>query len=442
MKYTPAKTTELLNGIEFDTKHPGSKLADLPVEILLLIFKFIHQDSMVAQARVIPRGSEDHPFKKLRLVSRKFSQILRDEIFKSVTIRCSDSARGFFEWYTNIATNQGGNLRISRLSISNVVRTSDHQGIILYDQTIGYDIFQDILSTLAPSLLQLRIEFLENFEFSENVIQSFSRAKFLKVLHLQVLKYSSRSLVSKNILKDSSRSHHNTPTITRTLYNVKPLLRAIESLQNLKELDLNSCLDFCNPLPTSENVGLLGITHLSLSLAAGTTSFANSQHLTLLKLCKSVIKTLKILEIKGFRYNPAKVAPVLSVVRNDIEALRISELTLLQLCNGVEFSKLQIIAIDDSRYLRQEDFEVPMFQKVKTLILRTCNLGESPLEIPVERLPNLKRIILLSNTRRPTTENLQLFKTCKDFNVELLYTFGSIDLRHVNLIEVTSSYIR
>ncbi|MBW0480929.1 hypothetical protein O181_020644 [Austropuccinia psidii MF-1] len=326
------------------------------------------------------------------------------------------SARSFLEWCKH-DFYKANRPKVRRLTIKNL----GPRAISPSPPVISYAVFEDILEALAPELRQLKVGFSNCFQFSHKLLTHFKRANQLSVLHLQ-----SSSSHPQVISQQSSEVL--APPYLPQLYDPHQLFTALASLPNLVQLDLNDCLDYCSPLTFySAFNSLPPIRHLIVNVKCEHLSFSSSRHMTLRHLCATISDSLKVLEIRGARYNPAKFVQVLATVQQGLEALSLSNISLVEHCNRLEFSRLRTLQLNDSRYLSDDAFHSGMFQQLVTLLIRTWNVIDEPLVIPLGRLTKLRRVILTHATQS-SPDTIVLSKACQASNVDCLLTNQSVEL--------------
>lgn len=402
--------------------YSGLTLLDLPVEILLNIFAWLPHSNEEQERLERCKASHQsitHSLKALRLTSRSLSIFLAPVLFDAIQISNTSSARGFFRWCSERGF-RGNRPPVRRLTISNVASPSISKPAT---HLIPYDIFEDLLVLLTSSLHQLKIEFSDCFTFSEKMALAFRRAKQLSVLHLRITK--------------KARHPNSSPSRTRPthLHDARPFLKFLGALPNLFELNLGNCLDHCMSLDINDQMTCLPLVrHLVVNFDKQSSLLPNNPHTLLLQLCSAIADSLLILEIKGSRYDPGKLISLLRVTQERLEALHLSDTSLVPECAGLQFPRLRSFRLDDSRYLTPAEFRSPLFERVNTLVLRTWGGTDVPLDVPVETFPNLKRIIL-THTPHFTRDILPLFKACNAASVNLLSSSGSIDLIEIWAID-------
>ncbi|OAV99850.1 hypothetical protein PTTG_12645 [Puccinia triticina 1-1 BBBD Race 1] len=401
-------------------------LLDLPVEIVLNIIAWLPRSAKEAR-----RKSKQHSiiqsFKALRLTSKPLAGIVAPVLLDAVNISSTSSARGFLKWCTDCAA-QNRDPPVRRLSIRNV----GHPSLSVNPQLVPYDVCEDILSVIAPGLCELKIVFYDCFEFSDKIANSFRRARRLWALHLQI-----------NTQTPQCTSVPTTATldaqVNLKLHNPYPFLTSLRALPSLSELDLNNCLDHCMPLgSTGQFPSLPCVQHLRIIIDNNSTSSPSHPHKFLFELCRAISDSLLILEIKGSRYEPSKLVPVLAVARRRLEALYLSDVVLVQKCRELDFPRLRTFMLDDSRYLTRGEFYSPMFEQINTLVLRRWMGTDVPLDVPVEAFPNLNRVVL-THTSHLTPDITSLVRQCQDGNIELLASAKSMNLKEIWTVDTAEA---
>ncbi|KAI7959374.1 hypothetical protein MJO28_003165 [Puccinia striiformis f. sp. tritici] len=403
--------------VRSSTVNGNMTLLDLPVEIVLDIVGWLRR-SGTKENRKSRHNTSFQSFKALRLTSRSLAGILAPVLLDAVNISCITSARDFLEWCAECA-DHNREPPVRRLTIRNVGHPSSPSD---NPQLVPYHLLEDILLAIAPSLHQLKIHFYDCFEFTDKITHSFRRAKKLWALHLEV----------------NPHLPHSNPVPLTSPY---PFLSSLKALTSLSELNLNNCLDHCMPLETRYPFTPLPcVQHLSVRIDSSSTSSPSEPHKFLLELCRAISNSLLILEIKGSRYDSSKLLPVLSVTRRRLEALSLSDAGLVQKCNRLKFPRLRTLFLDDSRYLTREEFYSPFFEQLNTIVLRRWCGTDVPLDIPVEAIPNLNRVIL-TYTAHLTPDTIPLFKACQDSGIELLASAKSVDLREIWTVDTLEAQV-
>ncbi|KAI9625088.1 hypothetical protein H4Q26_016475 [Puccinia striiformis f. sp. tritici PST-130] len=366
--------------IRSSTVNGNMTLLDLPVEIVLDIVGWLRR-SGTKENRKSRHNTSFQSFKALRLTSRSLAGILAPVLLDAVNISCITSARDFLEWCAECADhNREPPVRAANQS-----------------------------KCWAPFLL------------SDNP-QLLQTAKKLWALHLEV----------------NPHLPHSNPVPLTSPY---PFCSSLKALTSLSELNLNNCLDHCMPLETRYPFTPLPcVQHLSVRIDSSSTSSPSEPHKFLLELCRAISNSLLILEIKGSRYDSSKLLPVLSVTRRRLEALSLSDAGLVQKCNRLKFPRLRTLFLDDSRYLTREEFYSPFFEQLNTIVLRRWCGTDVPLDIPVEAIPNLNRVIL-TYTAHLTPDTIPLFKACQDSGIELLASAKSVDLREIWTVDTLEAQV-
>ncbi|PLW40480.1 hypothetical protein PCANC_09354 [Puccinia coronata f. sp. avenae] len=401
-------------------------LLDLPVEIVLDIIAWLPRSGKERRRKSKPH-SIIQSFKALRLTSKSLAGVLTPVLLNAVNISCSSSARDFLEWCKQY-TSQNRDPPVRRLTITNV----GHPSLSNKLQAIPYEVFEDILSAISPSLHQLKIVFDDCFEFSPKIAHSFQRAQKLWALHLQIL---------------SKPPHLNMPPPASTpnppgglqLHDPCRFLACLKALPSLSELNLNNCLDYCRPLTMNDELtSLPPVQHMSVSIESHSTSLPSEPHKFLLELCRAMSDSLLILQIRGSRYDSSKLLPVLAATRSRLEALHLGDAGLVQNFRQWRFPRLRTFLLDDSRYLTREEFNSPFFHQITTLVLRRWNGTDVPLDIPVETFASLKRVIL-TYTSRVSLDTITLSKACQDACIDLLASTKSVDLREIWTVDAVEA---
>ncbi|KNZ53848.1 hypothetical protein VP01_311g8 [Puccinia sorghi] len=404
-------------------------LLDLPVEIVFDIIAWLRSGKHGC------RKSRPHSiiqsFKSLRLTSRSLAGFLAPVLLDAVDISCSATAQDFLTWCRACAA-QNREPPVRRLAIRNVGHPSlDNNNL----QLIPYEIFEDILSVISPSLHQLKIAFDDCFEFSDKTAHSFRRANKLWALHLHINSQPLDSGISSpdSIFNDTGNMQ---------LHNPCSFLASLKALPNLRELNLNSCLDYCTPFDTNgQFTSLPRVQHLCIRINSHSTSLPSEPHNFLLELCRALSDNLLILEITGSRYDSSKLLPALAVTRHRLEALYLCEASVVQTLREWRFPRLRTFLLDDSRYLAREEFISPFFDQIMTLALRRWDGTDVPLDIPVQTLPSLKRVIL-THTTQHSHDTISLHNACRDTGIDLFASAKSVNLQEIWAVDKLEARIQ
>ncbi|KAH9823199.1 hypothetical protein DFH28DRAFT_946355 [Melampsora americana] len=396
-------------------------LGELPTELILNIIHHFTCEADLGLSgqknRLAAKHSSIDTIKRLRLVNKRFSEISRSKLFQSVKIENDLQGRDFVKWYQSLQPNHRP--RVSRLSVAKI-----HAGFIDRRST-SFKVFEQVITMLAPGLIQLQVEFLDCFMFSSTVVKNLARCSSLTTLHLKVATQQPCDAIQSSQKLGNQLVHS-------AQYSLDSLLDALHALPNLISLDLNNCLDRC-PVLLSANTHprLPSIVRLSANLQNGQTAFRRDQHISLCTLADALKSSLKHLVIRGSRYESERLVPVLEAVSANLQTLQLSETSVVNHCPQLEFPKLRTISLDDSRFPQVHQFSSPLFQSASTLIFRTWNSGldtnDAPLEIPDDTLAHLRQVIL-THTSKPTKATVQLYKACSKNNVDLFLMDRSMDV--------------
>ena len=77
-----------------------------------------------------------------------------------------------------------------------------------------------------------------------------------------------------------------------------------------------------------------------------------------------------------------------------------------------------------------EEFTSPFFDQIMTLALRRWDGTDVPLDIPVETLPSLKRVIL-THTTQLSYDTISLHNACQNTGIDLLASAKSVNLQEI-----------